>query len=282
MERALAGGAVLVTGAAGAFGSATRDALRERGARVVGLDVTAGDHVLTCDVADPASVRAATADALGELGGRLDLLVHFAGVGPAVDAGREPDGDVERALQVNLLGAWRVTAAALPALLAARGRVVFVASLLAGVTMPFAGAYTVSKRALTAYADALRTEYGTHIGVTTVYPGYVDTPIHDRSRAAGVSLDGLVPAEQTRDIVDAVVRAATRRRPPRDLATTRTGTAVLLLARHAPALVERVVGRRVHRLATSGRFAAAPLARGLADRHTAASSAATPQERTTR
>jgi hypothetical protein len=59
---------------------------------------------------------------------------------------------------------------------------------------PFTAAYTVSGQALTAYADVLRMEYGTRLRVTTVYPGYVDTPIHDRSRAAGVALDGLVPA----------------------------------------------------------------------------------------
>ncbi len=88
------------------------------------------------------------------------------------------------------------------------------ASLLAGVTMPFTAAYTVSKRALTAYADVLRLEYGTHLDVTTVYPGYVDTPIHDRSRAAGVSLDGLVPAEQVRDTVLTAVAAAAAARPP--------------------------------------------------------------------
>jgi NAD(P)-dependent dehydrogenase (short-subunit alcohol dehydrogenase family) len=63
-------------------------------------------------------------------------------------------------------------------------------------------------RAVGAYADVLRLEYGTHLSVTTVYPGYVDTAIHDRSRAAGVALDGLVPAEQVRDTVMTVVAAA--------------------------------------------------------------------------
>jgi NAD(P)-dependent dehydrogenase (short-subunit alcohol dehydrogenase family) len=47
-----------------------------------------------------------------------------------------------------------------------------------------AAACTVSKRALTAYADVLRLEYGTHLSVTTVYPGYVNTAIHERSRRA--------------------------------------------------------------------------------------------------
>jgi NAD(P)-dependent dehydrogenase (short-subunit alcohol dehydrogenase family) len=145
--------------------------------------------------------------------------------------------------------------------------VVITASLLAGVTMPFTAAYTVSKRALTAYADVLRLEYGTHLGVTTVYPGYVDTPIHDRSRAAGVSLDGLVPAERVRDTVLTAVSAAAAAHPPRDVAATRPGTAALHLARHAPGLLDRAVAARVGRLARHDGFSGAALAASLRQRH---------------
>lgn len=193
---AFAGRTAIVTGASGAFGSATLRVLRYLGADAIGVDRMPGDGVLACDVTDDEQVRAVIAEATGRLGGRLDTLIHYAGVGPAVDAGLAPGPDVREALEVNLLGTWRVTAAALPALLRARGRVIVTASLLAGVTMPFTAAYTVSKRALTAYADVLRLEYGTHLGVTTIYPGYVDTAIHDRSRAAGVALDGRVPADR--------------------------------------------------------------------------------------
>src|ERR1700759_1463940 len=225
-RKALAGRTAIVTGAAGAFGSATLSVLRYLGADAVGLDLVPGDGVLACDIRDDDQVEQAVGQALPRLGGRLDVLIHYAGVGPAVDVGARPDAEVREALDVNLLGPWRVTAAAMPALLAGsapgqqggprgRARVVITASLLAGGTMPVPAAYTVSKRALTAYADVLRLEYGTHLDVTTVYPGYVDTPIHDRSRAAGVSLDGLVPAEQVRHTVLAAVAAAAAARPPR-------------------------------------------------------------------
>ena len=266
-RNALAGRTAVVTGASGAFGSATLSVLRYLGADAVGLDRIPGDRVLACDVGDDQQVTAAVGQAVQQLGGRLDVLIHYAGVGPAVDVGRAPDAPVHEALEVNLLGPWRVTAAALPALLAARGRVVITASLLAGVTMPFTAAYTVSKRALTAYADVLRLEYGTHLGVTTVYPGYVDTPIHDRSRAAGVSLDGLVPAERVRDTVLTAVSAAAASHPPRDVAATRPGTAALHLARHAPGLLDRAVAAQVGRLARNDRFSGAALADGLRQRH---------------
>jgi NAD(P)-dependent dehydrogenase (short-subunit alcohol dehydrogenase family) len=264
---AFAGRTAIVTGASGAFGSATLKVLRYLGAHAIGIDITPAKGVLACDVTDDGQVAAVAAEAIERLGGHLDTLVHYAGIGPAVDIGHAPDAEVREALEVNLLGTWRMTAAALPALLRARGRVIVTASLLAGVTMPFTGAYTVSKRALTAYADVLRMEYGTHLSVTTVYPGYVDTHIHDRSRAAGVSLDGLVPAERIRDTVMTVVAAAAAPRAPRDVASTTLGQAALRLARHAPGLVDRATSARSGQLARSGTFSDAPLAAGFRQRH---------------
>jgi hypothetical protein len=111
-------------------------------------------------------------------------------------------------------------------------------------------------------------EYGTHVGVTTVYPGYVHTAIHDRSRAAGVALDGLVPAESVRDTVLTVVRAGAERSAPRDVASTRAGTAAFLLARHAPGLLDRAVAARLLRqLVRAQEFEGAGLAAGLRQRH---------------
>lgn len=259
----LRGRTAIVTGAAGAFGRPTLDVLRHLGVSVVGIDRKPGPDIVACDITDADQVKIAIAEAVETLGGRLDLLIHYAGIGPAVDVGLEPADDVYAALEVNLLGAWRVTAAAIPALLDGGGRVIITASLLAGVTMPFAGAYTVSKRALAAYADTLRIEYAPVLEVTTVYPGYVDTPIHDRSRALGVSLDGQVPAERVRDTVLAVVRAARLKRPKRDFACTPLGTATLHLARHAPGLVDSVVAAQLRRRARTGHFAGADLAYGL-------------------
>jgi NAD(P)-dependent dehydrogenase (short-subunit alcohol dehydrogenase family) len=263
---AYAGRAVIVTGAAGAFGSATLRVLRYLGADAVGIDRTPGAGVMTCDVTDDEQVRGAVTEAVGRLG-RLDTLIHYAGVGPVVDVGQPAVAVVREALEVNLLGTWRVTAAALPALLDTRGRVIVTASLLAGVSMPFSAAYTVSKRALTGYADVLRMEYGTHLGVTTVYPGYVRTPIHERSSSAGVALEGIVPAESVRATVLAVIRAGAERSAPRDVASTTAGTAALLLARHVPGLVDRVVAARIAHLVGKHRFDGAHLAAGLRQRH---------------
>ncbi|HEY5318840.1 MAG TPA: SDR family oxidoreductase [Solirubrobacteraceae bacterium] len=224
---------VAITGAASGIGAATVTSLRARGAQVVGLDINAnGEDILACDVRDQRSVDRAVAEAIERLGG-LDVLINCAGIGDPQSAGEPPADDAVRVLDVNLLGPWRVTAAALPALRASRGRVVNVASGLAHLTVPLATAYCMSKRGLVAYSDALRIEHGDAITVTTVYPGYIRTPIHEAAAAKGLSLEGAVPAESLDDAARTLTRAALDA-PKRDLATTRLGEISYALLRLAP------------------------------------------------
>jgi NAD(P)-dependent dehydrogenase (short-subunit alcohol dehydrogenase family) len=255
----------LVTGASGAIGAATCAALRGRGATVVGLDLHAdpadGD-VIACDIRDDEQVRAAVAEAIERLGG-LDVLVNNAGIGDAHDAGAAPDARAEAVVDVNLFGAWRVTGAAMPSLLESGGRVVNVSSGLAVVNVPLAAAYSASKRGIAAWADALRLEYlGRLEAVTTVYPGYIRTPIHDAPAERGVSLEGMVPAEPLALTVRAIVRSCTGR-PRRDVPSS-PGVAVAMRAsRIAPGLVDRIVARRTRRQVRAGSFADAVVAQGL-------------------
>jgi NAD(P)-dependent dehydrogenase (short-subunit alcohol dehydrogenase family) len=252
---------VIITGASGGIGGATAAALRQRGARVVGLDLVAdpAHDVLACDVRDQASVDAAVAEAIERLGG-LDVLINNAGIGIPQNAGEPPDADALAVIDINLLGPWRVTSAALPALRAARGRVINVASGLAHLTVPFATAYCMSKRGLVGYSDALRVEHGDAITVTTVYPGYIRTAIHDASRERGVGLEGTVPAEKLSDAANTMVRAALGA-PARDLATTRFGTVSYAILRRLPRkLMDKAGERQLRRLARKGHFAHSPMA----------------------
>lgn len=281
-----AGSRVLVTGAAGGFGAPTAARLRDQGAHVIGLDREGGDGVLACDVTDDAAVDRAVAAAADRLGG-LDAVVHYAGIGIPNDAGGPLHPDAMRVIDVNLLGAWRVTAAALPALQASRGqrggakaRVVFVASELAFLTLPFVSAYSVAKRGMTAYADALRLEYGTELQVTTVYPGYVRTPIHDAGREVGLALEGQVRREEVEDIVGTVVRVLGAKRPPRDTAGTLAGQVELWAGRHIPGLVSNGVVRTLRAQAESGHYDSSPLAAGLVRRLTGREVPATAPART--
>jgi NAD(P)-dependent dehydrogenase (short-subunit alcohol dehydrogenase family) len=252
---------VVITGASGGIGSATAAALRQRGARVIGLDLAAdpAQDVLACDVRDQASVDAAVGEAIERLGG-LDVLINNAGIGIPQSAGIAPDADALAVIDVNLLGPWRVTAAALPALREARGRVINVASGLAHLTVPFATAYCMSKRGLVGYSDALRMEHGDAVCVTTVYPGYIRTAIHDASRERGVGLEGTVPAERVSDAAETLVRAALGP-PARDLATTRMGTVAYAILRRLPRrVIDRAGQRQMRRLGRKGHFARSPMA----------------------
>jgi NAD(P)-dependent dehydrogenase (short-subunit alcohol dehydrogenase family) len=257
---------VLITGADGGIGYAAAAALRERGARVVGLDLEAsGPDAVAADVRDQEAVDAAVGAAVDRLGG-LDVLINNAGIGAVQDTGTTPSDRTLAVIDVNLVGPWRVTAAAMPALIESRGRVVNVASGLAHVTLPFAAAYCMSKRGLVAFSDALRLEYGGAITVTTVYPGYIRTPIHDIGTEVGVSLEGVVPPERVEDAARTLARAALDR-PVRDLATTRRGTLSYALARRAPrGLLLGLVDRTMRRHARNGSLAGSDLAAGYLSR----------------
>ena len=257
----------IVTGAGGAIGSALTALLRARGWRVVGLDVAADAErgIAACDITSADAVAAAVPAAIAELGG-LDALVNNAGIGGPASAGEMPDEHVLKMIDVNLLGSWRVTAVAIEALVESRGQVVFVASRMAFLGLPLGAAYGVSKRGVTAYADALRAEYGTHVGVTCVHPAFIRTPIHDRTREAGLQLEGFSREEPLDGVVEKIVGAC-EGGGGRDVAVTRGGALQLAVARHLPGLVDRVVARTLRKRVAAGELDGAPIAAGLRRRH---------------
>ena len=261
---------VLVTGGSGTFGTAISTHLAELGASVVGLDLVPreGDlPVIACDLTDDDAVPAAVKEAIARLGG-LDVLINNAGIGGPAPAELPPGEEARRQLEINLLGTWRVSAACAPELVRSRGRVVMVASRMAVMQLPLAAAYGASKRGMLAYADALRHELGTHVGVTCVYPSAVRSPIHDSTAEAGLSLEGMSSFEPLEGVVDTVVRAAVGSRVRRDMATTRRGAAELFLARHFPRTTDRIIARTLAKRVEAGAFEGAELAAGVVARHT--------------
>jgi hypothetical protein len=95
----------------------------------------------------------------------------------------------------------------------------------------------------------------------------VRTPIHDTTRAAGLSLDGVSTEEPLAGVVERIVSAALDPRPKRDAAVSRAGKLQLWVARHLPRVVDRVVARQVRGRVEAGAFDEAPLAKGLRERH---------------
>ena len=262
----LTGKRILITGAASGLGKATAAALQKAGAHVVGIDkkhAAVGNDIplIVADVRDSAGIVTAVEDAIVYLDG-LDILINNAGVLSLQDAGLAPGDDVLEAIEVNLLGPWRVTAAALPWLEESGGHVINIASLFAVVNAPFVPAYATSKRALTAYSDVLRSQYGDRIKVSTLYPGYMDTPIHDGAVRQGLSVAKIVRfqvggrtvasfEEPLATAARRIVRACAKGRV-RDGGMTLSGWLTMMLARHAPGLTDRVVAWRLRQLTRKG------------------------------
>ncbi|HEX5114712.1 MAG TPA: SDR family oxidoreductase [Pseudonocardiaceae bacterium] len=107
---------------------------------------------------------------------RLDVLVHSAGVVTVAPLADIPAAEWHRVLDVNVVAVAELTRLLLPALRAARGRVVLVNSGSGLHGRPEWGLYAASKFALRAYADVLRDEEAAHgVRVTSVFPGRTDT-----------------------------------------------------------------------------------------------------------
>ena len=180
----------LVTGAGSGIGAAVVAVLHQRGDGLVLLarseeradELAAtypGATTLVADLADPPGLERALAQA--DLPESLDSVIHVAG---AVDLAPIAELDLDhwqRQLDVNLTAPALVTKAALPALRAARGLVLFVNSGAGLSATPDWSAYAASKFGLRALADALRGEEKPHgVRVTTVFPGRTATPMQER------------------------------------------------------------------------------------------------------
>ncbi|MGZ4457084.1 MAG: SDR family oxidoreductase [Nocardioides sp.] len=173
----------LVTGAGSGIGAALVDVLHERGDDLVLVarsqeraaelgERYARARTLVADLADPASLGGL------DLPERLDSVVHAAGVVDLAPVGEATLEQWQEQLTVNLVAPAVLTRAALPALRAARGTVVFVNSGAGISAHPTWGAYAASKHGLRALADALRGEETPHgLRVTTVFPGRTATPM---------------------------------------------------------------------------------------------------------
>ncbi len=133
---------------------------------------------LLLDVTDPEAI-ARLGDAVSVPWGlTLNGVVNNAGIAVASPLENLPLAELRRQLEVNLIGQVAVTQAVLPAVRAARGRVVIVGSIAGRSALPFLGAYAISKFALEAVADALRLELAPDgIEVSLVEPGTIATPI---------------------------------------------------------------------------------------------------------
>jgi NAD(P)-dependent dehydrogenase (short-subunit alcohol dehydrogenase family) len=171
----IAGKTVFITGAARGIGAETARRAAARGANVavVGLEPDELERVASacgdrgaafeCDVTDRDQTQAAVDGTIERFGG-IDAVVVNAGIGNGgLIRYMDPDA-FEAVLRVNLVGSYRTIQATLPHVIDRRGYILQVASVAAVVHTPGMAAYSASKAAVEAMADALRGEVK-HLGV---------------------------------------------------------------------------------------------------------------------
>lgn len=139
---------------------------------------------VACDVSDRADAARAFASAREQIGGPFDLAVANAGVSIPGHATKFKLDDAERTIKVNLLGTMYLFDAVIPEMVERRsGRFAGVASLAGLRGLPTAAPYSASKAAMQAFLEASRIELAPYgVGVTTVNPGFVATPMTEKNR----------------------------------------------------------------------------------------------------
>jgi NAD(P)-dependent dehydrogenase (short-subunit alcohol dehydrogenase family) len=188
----LAGKSAVVTGAGNGIGRAISLAFGEAGAAVACVDLDAqaakataamiaknGAQALAvnCDVGSEADVDAAAKVILGKFPA-VHILVNGA-------AGYDPNGTVldltladwNQVFEVNVSGAFLMSRAILPSMIAAGGgSIIHIASQLGSVAAARRAAYCATKGALIQLAKAMATDHAAqNIRVNTLSPGAVET-----------------------------------------------------------------------------------------------------------
>ncbi len=198
------GKGVLVTGAASGIGQATVQRLLEEGAYVVGVDLPETDRVADryayrcADILDGEAVADAVATVVAGAG-RLDGVVHSAGVAGGGPIHLVPDDEWDRVVDVNLKGTFVVNRAALTQMLqqnrvdGERGAIVNLSSIEGLEGTAGGSSYNASKGGVVLLTKNAAIDYGpSGIRVNAICPGFIETPLFD-------SVMGMPGMEQPRE-----------------------------------------------------------------------------------
>lgn len=177
---------VIISGAASGIGRATVIQILRQGGTVHGMDNAEFDEELiqhprfTGHAGDVTRNEdwSRLCDAARESMGGIDALVNVAGIGFTAPMLETTDSDWNRVLGVNLMGAALGMRFAFADLIASRGSIVNVSSVLGVAGRPDRAAYAASKGGLISLSKALAAEMGpSGVRVNCVLPGPILTPM---------------------------------------------------------------------------------------------------------
>jgi NADP-dependent 3-hydroxy acid dehydrogenase YdfG len=220
----------IVTGGGSGIGRASAVQLAENGHRCVLIGrreevltetsaslPTSGSHI-ALDITDVGAAEKVVTRTLEEHG-RIDVLVHAAGVFEKRGVGETDTDFWSSVIDLNLGAVMELTRAAWSALCDVGGQVVLVSSIAAVQGFPGNAAYAASKGGMNALGEVLRLEGREHgVRVLTVCPGQTDTDIWNGKAPSEVrermmdpaSIGGLIAAlvalDRAIDIEPVVIR----------------------------------------------------------------------------
>jgi short-subunit dehydrogenase len=250
---------VAITGASAGIGRATAVRLAREGANLVicarrkdrlteaaAEMVAAGGTVepLVADVTRDEDMQRLVGAALDRFG-RLDVMMCNAGFGIAGAIDDITPEQMQRLVDINLMGTYYAGRAALPIFRRqGGGHLIIISSIVGKRGVPYMGAYSATKFAQVGLGECLRAEVaGSDIHVTLVYPVSTETEFFDvMSRETGTTVTRAGgPKQDVGVVADAIVRAI--HKPVAEVYPHRNSRGLVVLNALAPAWTDRLVKR---------------------------------------
>lgn len=201
-------------------------------------------HVVPVDVSDWNQVQNLAQETVNNFG-RIDTWVNDAAIAVYATFDQTTVEEMDRIIQVNLLGQMYGVKAVLPYMKAQQsGTIINIGSVESIRAMPYHSIYAASKHGVKGFTEALRMELKrekNNINVTLIMPASINTPFFGHARSKlGAHPRPVPPVYSPELVADAIVEAATHRR--RHIAVGGPNLLLKAMESISPAFTDRLLG----------------------------------------